>query len=510
MGDAFGPRSTRRFAPHRATLSGVSALRVTIAIASARFARKRRRLCKSTGQSQRLFRNEAATSRRVREGAIEGSTAMTRTAFCRKSPQAPSVYLLGSRTLGTSDRRDCEEGSGTAARNRPAPGVAAADQVACAMKKPQTAPPQQRGRRVMEFFCGLDVGMDETAICVVDDKGQVALEVAVVTDPDAIKAALTPYLGRLRRLGHEAGSLSPWLHPELLKLGLPAVCLETLHVRAALKAQRNKTDKADALGIAHIMRTGWFRRAHIKSEACYRLRLLLTHRRNLKRKFLDLENAIRHSLKVFGIRLNRVGRGGFAQVVREAVAHDALVSELIDAMLNARAALWKEYCRLHDLVVRLVAGHELCRRFMQIPGVGPIAALSFMTAVDDPSRFKRSRDVAAYFGLTSRRWQSGSSIDVKGRISKAGDGDVRRALYEAASALLTRYKKKDKVKTWGLALAKRASHRKATVAVARKLAVIMHAMWTTGTFYCGDPDTSAAQTRAETAAKQRKLLGVYA
>lgn len=362
----------------------------------------------------------------------------------------------------------------------------------------------------MEFFCGLDVGMDETAICVVDDKGKVALEVAVVTDPDAIKAALTPYLGRLRRLGHEAGSLSPWLHPELLKLGLPAVCLETLHVRAALKAQRNKTDRTDALGLAHLMRTGWFRKAHIKSAACYRLRLLLTHRRNLKRKFVDLENAIRHSLKVFGIRLSQVGRGGFAQAVREAVAGDALVSELIDAMLNARAALWKEYCRLHDLVVKLVAGHELCRRFMQIPGVGPVAALSFMTAVDDPSRFKRSRDVAAYFGLTSRRWQSGTSIDVQGRISKAGDADVRRALYEAASALLTRFKRKDKVKSWGLAIAKRTSHRKATVAVARKLAVIMHAMWVDGTFYCGDPAASQADVSARANAKARKLLGAHA
>ncbi|MBH5392259.1 IS110 family transposase [Bradyrhizobium diversitatis] len=362
----------------------------------------------------------------------------------------------------------------------------------------------------MEFFCGLDVGMDETAICVVDDKGKVALEVAVVTDPDAIKAALTPYLGRLRRLGHEAGSLSPWLHPELLKLGLPAVCLETFHVRAALKAQRNKTDRTDALGLAHLMRTGWFRKAHIKSAACYRLRLLLTHRRNLKRKFVDLENAIRHSLKVFGIRLSHVGRGGFAQAVREAVAGDALVSELIDAMLNARAALWKEYCRLHDLVVKLVAGHELCRRFMQIPGVGPVAALSFMTAVDDPSRFKRSRDVAAYFGLTSRRWQSGTSIDVQGRISKAGDADVRRALYEAASALLTRFKRKDKVKSWGLAIAKRTSHRKATVAVARKLAVIMHAMWVDGTFYCGDPAASQADVSARANAKARKLLGAHA
>jgi transposase len=186
-----------------------------------------------------------------------------------------------------------------------------------------------------------------------------------------------------------------------------------------------------------------------------------------------------------------------------------LVSELIDAVLSARAAL-KEYCRLYNPVVELVAGHELCRRFMQIPGVGPIAALSFMTAIDDPSRFRRSRDVAAYFGLTSRRWQSGSSIHVQGRISKAGDPDVRCGLYEAASALLTRFKRKDKVKAWGLALAKRAGHRKATVAVARKLAVIMHAMWLDGTFYCGDPDASSADVSARAAAKQRKLLKAIA
>ncbi|MPZ41509.1 MAG: IS110 family transposase [Rhizobiales bacterium] len=362
----------------------------------------------------------------------------------------------------------------------------------------------------MEFFCGLDVSMDETAICVVDDQGTTHLQVTAVTDPEAIRTALEPFLPRLRRVGHEAGALSPWFHPELLKLGLPAVCLETQHVRAALSAQRNKTDAADALGLAHIVRTGWFRRAHIKTEACYRMRLLLTHRRNLKRKFLDLENAIRHSLKAFGIRLSKVGRGGFAQAVREAVARDALTSELMEAMLNARAALWKEYCRLHELVVKFVAGHELCRRFLQIPGVGPVAALSFVTGIDDPSRFRRSRDVAACFGLTSRRWQSGSSIDVQGRISKAGDPDVRRALYEAASALLTRFKRKDKVKTWGLAIAKRSCHRKACVAVARKLAVIMHAMWVDGTVYVGNPAASEKDVAARTSAKDRKLLGAHA
>lgn len=137
------------------------------------------------------------------------------------------------------------------------------------------------------------------------------------------------------------------------------------------------------------------------------------------------------------------------------MAEDPLSSELMDAMLSARAALWRQYCRLHDLVVKMVARSELCRRFMAIPGIGPVTALSFMTAIDDPSRFRRSRDVAAYFGLTSRRWQSGTSIDVQGRISKAGDADVRRSLYEAASGLMTRFKGRDKVKSWGQAIAKR-------------------------------------------------------
>lgn len=361
----------------------------------------------------------------------------------------------------------------------------------------------------MEYFCGLDVAMDETAVCVVNDKGEVLLQTVALTDPEALLAALKPYLPRLRRVGHEAGSLSPWLHPELLRVGLPAICLETVHVRAAMSAQRNKTDKADALGIAHLMRTGWFRRAHIKSEDCYRTRLLLTHRRNLKCKFVDLENAIRHSLKAFGIRLGGISRGRFDAAVREAVADDRLTAELMDAMLTARAALWKEYCRLHDLVVRFVARDELARRFMAIPGVGPVTALSFIASVEDPSRFRRSRDVAAYFGLTSRRWQSGTSIDRQGRISKAGDPDMRRALYEAASALMTRFRGKDKLRTWGQALAKRGPHRKAVVAVARKMAVIMHAMWSDGSFYQGGPGADEAVVAARRKRKEAHLLGAH-
>ncbi|SFQ13445.1 Transposase IS116/IS110/IS902 family protein [Mesorhizobium sp. NFR06] len=233
------------------------------------------------------------------------------------------------------------------------------------------------------------------------------------------------------------------------------------------------------------MRTDWFRQPHIKLESCYRTRLLLTHRRNLKAKFLDLENVIRQSLKAFGIRLGKTGRGAFAKAVLEAVAGDPMTHGLMQAMLRARAVLWTEYLVLHRLVVRLAMRAKLCRRFMMIPGVSPITALSFSMAIENPARFRRSRDVAAY-GLTSKRWQSGTSIDVKGRISKAGDGDVRRALYEAASAMLTRFKGSDLIKAWGLRLAKTKCHAKARVAVARKRAVVMRAMWRDGTSYVGD------------------------
>ncbi|GAB5508203.1 MAG: IS110-like element ISRhru3 family transposase [Rhizobiaceae bacterium] len=357
----------------------------------------------------------------------------------------------------------------------------------------------------MDCFAGLDVSMDETTICVVDTAGKTIFASTVTTDPVAIAEALKPYAEELRRVGHEAGALSPWLHPELTALGVPVACLETRHVRAAMSAQRNKTDAADALGIAHLMRTGWFRQVHIKSEASYRIRLLMSQRRNLKRKFLDIENSIRHSLKAFGIRLNKVSRGGFQKAVLDAVKGDQMTLGLMQAMLRARAALWTEYVALNKLVVQLALRDELCRRFMAIPGVGPITALSFATAIEDPTRFRRSRNVPAYFGLTGKRWQSGTSIDVQGRISKAGDPDVRRALYEAASAMLTRFKGSDAIKTWGLKLAKSKCHPKARVAVARKLAVVMHAMWRDGTSYVGDRSADVRETDRAHAVKLQRI-----
>lgn len=338
----------------------------------------------------------------------------------------------------------------------------------------------------MSYFAGLDVATIQSALCVIDGEGTIVLECAVETTPAAIRAALKPYLPKLERLGHETGSLAPWLHKELKALGLPVVCLEAAHARAALSAMRNKTDRNDARGLAHILRTGWFRSVHIKSDASYRLRLLLTARRNIKRKFLDIENTVRHSLKAFGIRVGNVSRGRFEARVRAELSDDPVLTGMVESLLNVRATLWEHYLKLHKLLLQVVGREEVCRRFVAVPGVGPVAALSFYASVDDPKRFLKSRTVGAHFGLTPKRWQSGTSIDQKGHISKKGDGEVRTALYEAANALLTLTRAASPLKSWGQKVAKKRGHRAACVAVARKLAIIMHAMWRDGTAFKSD------------------------
>ena len=363
----------------------------------------------------------------------------------------------------------------------------------------------------MEYFVGLDVSMEDTSICIVDQTGKIVVETTATTDPESIHAALSQYVDRIRRVGHEAGSFSPWLQVELAALGLPAVCLEAFHARSAMSAMRNKTDRTDAQALAHIVRTGWFKQVHVKSDESYRLRLLLTHRRNLKRKFLDIENAIRHSIKTFGLKLGAVSRGNFEDQVRALVGDDPLIAGIADSMLRARAALWTEYLRLHQLVVHIVSRDEVCRRFMGIPGVGPISALSFKTSIDSPQRFKRSKDVGAYLGLTPRRWQSGTSIDRTGRVSKSGDRDVRTALYEAANIMMTRFRGFCALKAWGLRYAKMKGHKRACVAVARRLAVVMYAMWIDGSeFRFKSAETTTKSSNKSSSRRTQKLLEVGA
>jgi transposase len=332
------------------------------------------------------------------------------------------------------------------------------------------------------MFVGLDISLDETSVCIVDGDGKVTRETKVATEPQAIRAALESCADRVGRIGVEASSLGIWLHRELTAAGLPVIVVEARHMRVSLSAMRNKTDRNDARGIAQMMRMGWYRAVHVKSDENQRMRTLLANRRLLKRKLIDMENHIRGALRTYGLKVGQVSRGRYEDRVRELLEGADYVFELmIMTMLEVRKTVLEGYDKLHKIVLQVVLHDPLCRRFMMVPGVGPIAALSFKVAVDNPQRFAKSRTVGAHFGLTPRRHQSGTSIDFAGHITKMGDINARGALCEAAASLLLRSKRWSALKAWGMRIAKRSSMMCAIIAVARKLASILHRMWIDGT-----------------------------
>ena len=335
----------------------------------------------------------------------------------------------------------------------------------------------------MNYFTGIDVSLRFVSICVVDEAGVVRYEEKVAGEVDVIVASLRRFSGEIKQVGFEAGALTQYLTYGLRAAGFEVICLEARQVAATLAAMRNKTDRNDARGLAQILRSGWYRRVHVKSLESHQLRALLTSRKAILTKCIDLENELRGLLKIFGVRLApRVGHGSFDEAVRGAAEADQLLARALVPLLDARTVLYKTYLKLDNAVKAVVRTDPICQRLMTVPGVGPVTSLTFKVGVDDPSRFRSSRTVAAHFGLTPRRYQSGET-DNPGRISKAGDADVRCALYTAAHALMTRSDAWSTLKAWGLRLAKIRGHRRAVVAVARKLAVILHRMWIDGTAF---------------------------
>ncbi|MBX5893048.1 IS110 family transposase [Pseudomonas aeruginosa] len=333
----------------------------------------------------------------------------------------------------------------------------------------------------MTLYAGLDVSLNETAICLVDQDGNVRLEQKAASEPDAIAELLRPFQRELRLSGLEACSVGGWLQVELSRRGFEIVVIETHHTHVALSTMRNKTDRNDARGIAQLMRLGWFKVVHVKSSEAQHIRAVLSARRLIVRKLVDTQNEIRGLLREFGLKVGPVSRGRFTQRVCELTEDaDVLVQEVILRLLAVRDVLLEQQARLNKLVVRLTRDDPVCTRLMTVPGVGPIAALSFRAGVDDPRRFKRSRTVAAHFGITPRKFQSGE-VDYDGRISRRGDREVRQALYDAAGSLLRRCRRHSALRAWGLCIAKRRGLKRATVAVSRKMAVIMHRMWLDGT-----------------------------
>jgi transposase len=343
----------------------------------------------------------------------------------------------------------------------------------------------------MEHYAGIDVSLEQSSVCVVDATGGIVREAKVASEPEALIAWFRGLGLEVARVGLEAGPLSQWLYAAMREAGLAVELLETRHVRDAFKAMPVKTDRKDARGIAQLMRLGWFRPVHCKSVPAQETRALLTARKLLQTKRLDVEMSLRGVLRGFGLKVGPTTPRSFAARIRELVEGHPTLTAVAEALLAAREALGEQLRGLEKHLRDRAREDERTRRLMTTPGVGVIVALTFVAAVDDPGRFRSSKAAGAHFGLTPRKYRSGET-DVTGRISKIGDAGVRTALYEAANIILTRPVKGSALKSWAARLAVRAGMRKAKVALARKLAVVLHRMLADGKPFAAERAAAAA------------------
>jgi transposase len=327
----------------------------------------------------------------------------------------------------------------------------------------------------MKYYAGIDVSLECSSVCVVDAEGRRFREGKAASEPEALIAWFAALGVPLERIGLEAGPLSQWLHAAMSEAGLAVELLETRHVRDAFKAMPVKTDKKDARGIAQLMRLGWFRPVHCKSASAQETRALLTARKLLQGKLHDVELSLRGVLRGFGLKVGATTPKTYAPRVQALVEGHTVLETIATALLRAREVLADELRGLEKRLRGMAREDARTRRLMTTPGVGPLVALTFVAAIDDPQRFGSSRAVGPHFGLTPRKYQSGET-DYTGRISRIGDAGVRAMLYEAAHVILSHPVRSSDLKTWALAVAKRAGLRKAKVALARKLAVVLHRM----------------------------------
>jgi transposase len=342
----------------------------------------------------------------------------------------------------------------------------------------------------MAYFAGLDVSVKETSVCIVDDAGKIVREARVASEPEALLQVLTNTID-LKRIGLEAGPLSQWLYSVFAEAGLPVICVETRHMRAMLKAQINKTDRNDARGLAQMMRVGLYRPVHVKTLRSQKLRMLLTHRKLLQSKAIAIENDLRATLRNFGLKVGMVGTVKFEARIKELVENLPDLAVLVEPLLIVRRVIREQLGILHRRLLVIVRDDDVCRRLMTIPGVGPVVALTYRVTVDVPARFRNSKAVGAVLGLTPSKYQSGQN-DRTGAISRCGDEMMRMMLYEAAQSMLVRSTKWSWLKAWAMKVARHRGMKKAIVALARRLAVIMHRVWVDGTEFRWTREVAAA------------------
>jgi transposase len=339
----------------------------------------------------------------------------------------------------------------------------------------------------MNHYAGIDVSLEASHVCVIDGNGKILREAKVASEPEALIAWFGSLGLEIARIGLEAGPLSQWLYAAMRDVGLAVELLETRHVRNAFRIMPVKTDRKDARGIAELMRLGWFRPVHCKSIEAQETRAMLTARKLTQKALHEVEMSLRGILRGFGLKVGKVTPTRFEARIKELVAGHPNLEVIATSMLAMRATLRREFNGFEKRLRALARCDTRARLLMSVPCVGTIVALTYAFAIDDPSRFKSSKTVGAHFGMTPGRYQSGET-DRVGRISKIGDASVRAALYESAHIMLTKpVKGCTALKSWAMRIAKRAGMKKAKVALARKLAVIMHRMLVDGTTFTTQP-----------------------
>jgi len=334
----------------------------------------------------------------------------------------------------------------------------------------------------MKQYVGLDVSQKETSVCVVNEAGRILFEGKAKSDPGALTALLRERAPHAERIGFETGAMASWLWHELRRVDLPVVCIDARHAHAALSVRMNKSDQNDARGLAELVRVGWYREVKVKSEESQKVRAILVARSRLVAIRRDIENQVRSLIKEYGLLFPRAIGLQFRNQVSELLGHDHQLIGVIAPLLSIHEHICEQQSKFDDEVRRLAKSDETTRRLMTVPGVGVVTALTFRHTIDDPSRFRSASTVGAYLGLTPRRNQSGET-DTNGKISRWGDRLLRSYLFEAATVLLYRTKKWSSLKAWGMKLAKRIGVKKAKVAIARKIAVILHCIWVDGTSF---------------------------
>ena len=286
----------------------------------------------------------------------------------------------------------------------------------------------RRRRESSDHFAGLDVSVKETSVCIVDDTGRIVREVKVASEPEALLAVLKNTAYHFKRIGLEAGPLSQWLFSALAEAGLPAICVETRHMRAVLKAQINKTDRNDARGMAQMMRAGLYRPVHVKTLRSQKHRMLLTHRKLLQSKAIAIDNDLRGTLRNFGLKVGIVGTLKFETRIKKVVENLPDLVVLVEPLLVVRRVLREQIGVLHRRLLAIVRDDDVCRRLMTIPGVGPVVALTYRATVDVPARFRNSKAVGAVFGLTPSKYQSGEINRTVRYVKVRGPNDAGDAL----------------------------------------------------------------------------------